>query len=144
LFSNFGLGGVGGLSFGFEKTAGEALRVGYVNGRFDRAIPNSTLTLNEWTHFVVTKTKEHLVTVYRNGIQIDSYTNTNCASDGVVYRMARDTRGDATMYKGGISDFRIYATVLSAADAQELYNAPVSVANTGAMMTQGEFVEVVT
>lgn len=40
-----------------------------------------------------------------------------------------------------LSDIRLYATALSQEDIQQLYNTPVSVANTGAMMTQGEFVE---
>ncbi len=141
LFSNFNLGGVGSNSFGFEKTTGELLRVAYVSGKFDRNIPNSTLTVNAWTHIAVSKTKAHLVSVYRNGVLIDSYTNSNCASSGVLYRMGRDSRTDSTMYRGCLSDFRIYTTVLSADDILALYNAPVSIANNGTMFTQGEFVE---
>lgn len=52
--------------------------------------------------------------------------------------------GNSYNFNGSLSDFRLYATSLSAEDIQELYNTPVSVANTGAMLTQGEFVEVVT
>lgn len=141
LFSNFNLGGVGSNSFGFEKTTGELLRVAYVSGKFDRIIPNSTLTVRVWTHIAVSKTKSHLVSVYRNGVLIDSYTNSNCASSGVLYRMGRDSRTDSTMYRGCLSDFRIYTTVLSADDILALYNAPVSIANNGTMFTQGEFVE---
>ena len=144
IFSNYQLGTAGINGFCFEKAANNNLRVGYVGGKFDRTIPNSTMTVDAWTHYVVTKTKAHLVTVYRNGIQIDSYTNTNCASEGVIYRMGRDVRSDSTMYHGGLADFRAYATVLTLEDAQELYNAPVSIANTGTMLTQGEFVEVAT
>lgn len=44
-------------------------------------------------------------------------------------------------FNGSLSDFRLYATALSAEDIQQLYNAPVSVSNNGAMFTQGEFVE---
>ena len=141
LFSNFNLGGVGSNSFGFEKTTGELLRVAYVSGKFDRNIPNSTLTVRVWTHIAVSKTKAHLVSVYRNGVLIDSYTNSNCASSGVLYRMGRDSRTDSTMYRGCLSDFRIYTTVLSADDILALYNTPVSIANNGTMFTQGEFVE---
>ena len=42
---------------------------------------------------------------------------------------------------GYISDFRLYATVLSDADIKELYNSPISVTNTGALITLGEFKE---
>lgn len=131
IFSNYGLGGVGSNSFGFEKAANECLRVAYVSGRFDRIIPNSEMTVNEWTHFVVTKTKAHLVSVYKNGVLIDSYTNENCASRGIQYRIGRDSREDNTRLKGRLSDFRIYATVLSAEDALGLYQTAGSIDNNG-------------
>lgn len=133
IFSNYGLGGVGGNSFGFEKAANECLRVAYVSGRFDKVIPNSEMAVNGWTHFVVTKTKAHLVSVYKNGVLIDSYTNENCASRGVQYRIGRDSREDNTRLKGRLSDFRIYATVLSAEDVLELYRTAASVDLNGNM-----------
>lgn len=46
-----------------------------------------------------------------------------------------------TNFAGYMSDFRIYATALSDADILELYNTPVSLTNTGTIMTQGEFIE---
>lgn len=49
--------------------------------------------------------------------------------------------GSSYKFNGALSDFRLYATALSAEDIQQLYNAPVSVSNTGAMFTQGEFIE---
>lgn len=44
-------------------------------------------------------------------------------------------------FKGLISDFRIYATALSANQIKRLYNTPVSLSNNGTLLTQGEFVE---
>ena len=131
IFSNYKLGTAGNASFGFEKTTSELLRIAYVSGTFDKIIPNSTMTVNAWTHFVITKTTEHLVTVYRNGVQIDSYTNNNYASNGVVYRMGSDKRTDDTRFEGKLSDFRIYSTVLTAADVLELYQTSASIDNNG-------------
>lgn len=42
---------------------------------------------------------------------------------------------------GYVSDARIYATALSADDIKELYDTPVSIADNGTLMTQGEVVE---
>ena len=44
-------------------------------------------------------------------------------------------------FNGKLSDFRLYATALSAEDIKELYNSPIAVTNTGVLMTQGEFKE---
>lgn len=44
-------------------------------------------------------------------------------------------------FNGKLSDFRLYATALSAEDIKELYNSPITVTNTGVLMTQGEFKE---
>lgn len=40
-----------------------------------------------------------------------------------------------------ISDFRIYATALSAEDIKKLYNSPVAISKNGAMITNGDFIE---
>ena len=131
IFSDYQLGGTGGKSFGFEKATNERLRICYNQGTFDKTIPDSEMAVNDWTHFVVTKTKAHLVSVYKNGALIDSYTNENCASRGVIYRMGRDSREDGTRLRGRLSDFRIYATVLSAEDALALYQTAGSVDKNG-------------
>ena len=46
-----------------------------------------------------------------------------------------------TYFNGKLSDFRLYATALSADAIKQLYNSPTSVTNTGVLMTQGEFKE---
>lgn len=43
---------------------------------------------------------------------------------------------------GNMSDFRIYATALSADDILELYHTPISLSNNGTLLTQGEYEEV--
>lgn len=44
-------------------------------------------------------------------------------------------------YKGQLSDFRLYATALTADQVKELYNAPISLANNGTLMAN-EFNEI--
>lgn len=44
-------------------------------------------------------------------------------------------------WKGKLSDFRVYTTALSAEDILELYHTPITLANNGTLMTQGEFEE---
>lgn len=54
-----------------------------------------------------------------------------------------DTTAPGGVYfNGKVSDFRLYATALSETDIKELYEAPITVTNTGVLMTQGEFKEV--
>jgi hypothetical protein len=60
----------------------------------------------------------------------------------VISGEAQGATPQSSTYVGNISDVRIYATALSAEDIQALYNAPVSIANNGTMITQGEFVEI--
>lgn len=60
----------------------------------------------------------------------------------VISGEAQGATPASSSYVGEISDVRIYATALSEDDIKTLYNAPVSVANNGTMITQGEFVEV--
>ena len=58
----------------------------------------------------------------------------------VIFFNGWDT-GANYKFNGYLSDFRLYATCLSADDIKQLYDTPVSIANNGTMFTQGEFVE---
>lgn len=80
--------------------------------------PNVFHKNGEWHHFVLT------------GINLSSWTN--------FYINGYDSTWPVNAY---LSDVRIYSTTLSLDDAKALYNAPVSVANNGTMITQGEFYE---
>lgn len=56
-----------------------------------------------------------------------------------------ESSGSATTtadhFVGKLSDFRVYATALSADDVMALYHTPISLANNGTLLTQGEYVE---
>lgn len=48
---------------------------------------------------------------------------------------------EGNYFNGCISDVRMYATALSASDIKELYDSPISITNTGILITKGEFKE---
>jgi hypothetical protein len=105
-----------------------------------------TFTANEWHHYAVVYDGRY-GRVYKDGIEtgnVDLGSVVPLVSFSAIVIGYSHAGGAVRSNKAYYSDFRLYATALSEEDIQELYNAPVSIANTGAMMTQGEFVEVVT
>jgi hypothetical protein len=95
---------------------------------------------NAWHYFAMTGdgTKAKL---YIDGEYVASATTYKAVNGTIIYMNGWDS---STSYNcnGKISDFRIYATALSAEDVLALYNTPESIANNGTVITQGEFVEV--
>ena len=115
----------------------------YMQGTYG-SYTTKTLTDNTW-HHVVFVFNSGVVTMYLDGAQIGttdhSATKPTMTVNSINWHLAGYT-ASLEKFIGYLSDFRIYATALTAEDVQILYNAPVSVANNGAMITQGEFVEV--
>lgn len=72
-------------------------------------------TLGEWIHIVVTRDNTGLFTVYINGV--NKYTTTR----DMYARYTTDVLGYNKSFTGQLSDFRIYATALSADEAISLY-----------------------
>lgn len=120
-FSNYQLGGVGDVSFGFEKTASNTLRIVYNAGNFDYNITQCIIESNKWVHITVTKDIKHLVSVYKNGSLVYTFTDPDCKSNGTIYYLGRDSRSsDGTPFKGKMNDFRIYNECLSPMQVKEL------------------------
>lgn len=96
-------------------------------------VGNWTSTANIWQHIVLIHDSEtKKLKLYVNGSfvsQIDT--------DGTVYGSDVLNLGGRSIaeYSGKVSDFRIYATALTADQVKELYNTPVSIANNGTMLT---------
>ena len=115
-------GSYSGNSWSIEKTAGNVLRL-YWNGSPDETCSGATITDGVWQHICITKSGINDVKVYVNGER--KWTSTaahNNLSFPTTYRIGRDVRSnDGTPYKGLMSDFRIYATALSADDVKSLY-----------------------
>lgn len=113
---------------------------------------STTIPLNQWTHVVAVwneSTKEHIV--YLNGKK--EYTVSNCYGAGNTDWHKRKYIGRERwwaenhdnqyhrFFTGAMSDIRLYTTPLSEADVIELYNTPISIGKTGAVMA-GMFKEV--
>ena len=134
-------GSYSSTSWSIEKTTGNLLRL-YWNGSPDETATGATIADNIWQHVCITKNGTNDIKVYINGEQ--KWTSTkahNTLTFPTTYRIGRDVRsGDNTPYKGLMSDFRIYATALSAEDVAELYHTVASIDNKGNLFC-GEVVE---
>nr|DAR44050.1 MAG TPA: Concanavalin A-like lectin/glucanase superfamily protein [Caudoviricetes sp.] len=105
------------------------------------------VNLNVWNMFTITWDLEtHTAKYYLNGVLRKTVTHSNIdteyASAHALHRIGNCYSEDSSSTSDySISDFRMYATALSDQDIKELYNTPVSLTNTGTLMTQGEFKE---
>ena len=117
----------------------------FYNGSYARS-NKGLLTLNTWYHACLVF-KDGVFTWYQNG---EAAGTTDLSSRSKTLDIANTISiGNSftgtqwnTNFNGNISDFRMYSTALSAADVKELYNTPITLTNTGTLMTQGEFKEV--
>lgn len=112
----------------------EGSGVWFYNGTYVQGA--SLLTNDVWHHCVFTF-KNGIGTWYVNGTSVIS---TDISSRGKSLSINNLTVGNSytgtswnTKNYGYISDFRFYATALSAADIKELYNSPVSIDKSGNM-----------
>jgi hypothetical protein len=127
-------GGYSTGNFNIEMS-GSNFRV-YWNGSPDR-YPTSVEN-NVWTHWAVTINKSSGFKTYKNGVLVDNYA----ASLATIpingnFRIGWDFRNnnnsDGTVMEGAMSDFRIYATELTADDIKLLYQSPISISDNGSV-----------
>ena len=130
-FGDYGL--TGGIGFNIELSASHGLRF-YWNGNPDWNTSVAVAT-SGWSHaaFVYDGTdlkcyKDGVLTATKSGT-LSTKTKTSGA-----YRLGRDNRSGTTVLNGKMSDFRIYATALSADDILELYHTSASLADNGTLM----------
>lgn len=131
-------GGWGDSPFNIEMLNGK-LRV-YWNGAPD--IQECNVINNTWILWTITIDKATGIKIYKNGVYEYSYNSAlstlTLKEDFYIGRDTRDT-GD-TLFEGKMSDFRIYATALSAEEIKELYQIPISVDKAGNIFGY-EFIE---
>lgn len=115
----------------FELTENLKVRFWW-NSSPDFKPAESKLTQNVWNHVAIVKSTNQ-IKIYVNGVLKSTYSGTLAERTvSAVSRIGDDYRGGtAVSYQGYMSDFRIYATALTAQDIKELYNTPISVDNQG-------------
>lgn len=99
----------------------------------------TTISVNTWYHIAVTWKSGGNKIIYVNGVQKGSVTAgtlTKTNSNASIGRSSDSTLSTSNYFSGQIADFRIYATALTADQIKELYNTPISVANTGACISE--------
>lgn len=95
----------------------------------------SQIGIDKWTFLTMT-CDGTTVTVYQNGVSIGTFSAstemTDCHDLVIGARSnAAGVTATAVHYTGEVSDFRVYATALSAAAIQELYNTSASIDRDG-------------
>ena len=110
----------------------------YWGGTYNRV--SGSLTANTWYHVALTF-NAGVTQWYLDGVAVGSAVD--FSARGTTWPSGTRTIGNSytgsnwnTKFNGAFSDWRFYTTVLTAAQIKELYNAPISVANTGACLSE--------
>lgn len=128
-----------------RTTTGAAVAIFIINSslRIDdsnQTTVNPSLAANTWYHLAVTWKSGGNKVIYLNGEQKTSVAAGTLSKSNTLASIGRSSSADylntSNYFSGQMSDFRIYATALTAAQIKELYNAPISVANTGACLSE--------
>lgn len=158
-------GGAGKLRFPIhvytnaEKTTHDYINVSSDDSIIGTAQVGTATIANNVVGFVISDLAPgwHMFTGVYNTSGIKTYIDgvlkesANYTSYGVYYSNATLFLGAesasavsciAPYFNGKLSDFRMYYTALSDSDILALYNTPISLSNTGTLLTQGELSEV--
>ena len=129
-------GGFSGSNFNIEMQGGQ-FRV-YWNGSpdiFTSSVEKDIWTM--WTVVIDTTVTNNGILIYKNGTKVYSYAHTSALSNitsGFTnnnFYLGRDSRTGDTMAECAMSDFRIYASTLSADDIQQVYKSSISFIENG-------------
>lgn len=110
----------------------------YWGGTYNKV--SGSLTANTWYHVAMTF-NAGISQWYLDGVAVGSAVD--FSAKGTTWPSGTRAIGNSytgstwnTKFSGSISDWRFYTTVLTAAQIKELYNAPISVADTGACLSE--------
>lgn len=124
---------------------GSAMALGFFNGSSfivkantsQVTYPMSSLKIGEWNHIVLVKNS--IIEVYINSKKLTANTSTNYWTHS-TQTLEIGARSTGSYFNGFLSDFRVYATILSDNDIKELYNVKASIDKKGNLFC-GEVVE---
>jgi hypothetical protein len=132
ILSDYQASGAGNVAI--ELTATLQIRAWW-NGSPDIKTTNG-ITVNVWSHVAITKTSTQIL-FYVNGSLFYTHNQSggfSTQTSSALARIGDDYRsGTDVDYNGLMSDFRIYATALSADDVKELYETSASIDKNGNM-----------
>lgn len=99
-------------------------------------ITATSYTANQWNHIVVVKTGANTRDVYVNGVLVTPSGSNYWVGDQDTLNIGNRhvSGGYSSYFKGQLSDFRAYATALSADDIKRLYEVSASVSKNGSML----------
>lgn len=98
-----------------------------------------TVTDNLWHLFTITF-NNGVVCVYIDGVQVGTTNHSStatyltCSNVGTTWHLAGYT-ANSENFIGSLSDFRVYATALTAQQVLELYQTPISLAYNGVLLS---------
>ena len=102
------------------------------NASIKTTYKNTNFTINEWNHIVVVKRNSTTVELYINGILQPQHSTTDSWTTGVIDKLSLAARPNGTnLMSCQLSDFRIYATALSADDVKSLYQNSAYIDSSG-------------
>lgn len=142
-----------------DKTTHDYINVGSGESTIGTARVGTATIANNVVGFVISDLAPgwHMFTGVYNTSGIKTYIDgvlkesVNFTSYGIYYSNATLFLGAESTgvvsckdpyFNGKLSDFRMYYTALSDSDILALYNTPISLSNTGTLLTQGELSEV--
>lgn len=137
----FGSDGNYGYTLNIERNQGGTLRFYNANNP-DYSVSAFSLGDGEWIHVGVVKSGG-TVSFYRNGALVGSTSGVGGHSSyGINYWLGRDYRAQSSgvWFSGKMSDFRLYATALTAGDVYDLCRTAASIDKNGRIHAY-EFIE---
>lgn len=137
----FGSDGNYGYTLNIERNQGGTLRFYNANNP-DYSVSAFSLGDGEWIHVGVVKSGG-TVSFYRNGALVGSKSGVGGHSSyGINYWLGRDYRAQSSgvWFSGKMSDFRLYATALTAGDVYDLCRTAASIDKNGRIHAY-EFIE---
>ena len=127
-----------GYSFLVSNNSSSTLTVAG-RGAGGASLPDTTIqaiSLNTWYHIAITL-QNTTCKVYVNGALVKTFTINQAFSTATPFNLnylGRSNWSSDKYLDGQISDFRLYATALSADDIKELYQTSASITNNGTVM----------